>query len=289
MQPDDRCALSLQIACLRHFQSEALSVLVPAAVSGPAAVGKACDRLPQALRGSIEGRNARQCAGKLASAWAAWAVSLHWLHDAAQALGMGHSTGVLMNTPYPSVVPGRQWHAMKPVPCVWDDSIDSLGHSSACRQSCRQLRLVWCAAASDGFSLTSLYVDASASGYMAQGGLGQRRLRALCDGVERLSDARCHELLEALLRSCRGVAGGLQAAAAELACVEVRLPPLPCHLCCIKTCHPGEPHNATCLCVNSLAAPCRHKGVDGWPKGSSGLPWHYHGLAKLHMTKMSFS
>ncbi|CAK0784901.1 hypothetical protein CVIRNUC_008106 [Coccomyxa viridis] len=156
----------LQIACLRHFQSEALSVLVPAAVSGPAAVGKACDRLPQALRGSIEGRNARQCASKLASAWAAWAVSLHWLHDAAQALGMGHST------------------------------------------------------ASDGFSLTSLYVDASAPGYMAQGGLGQRRLRAVCDGVERLGDARCRELAEALLRSCRGVAGGPQAAAAELACVE---------------------------------------------------------------------
>ena len=105
MQPDDHCALSLQIACLRHFQSEALSVLVPAAVSGPAAVGKACDRLPQALRGSIEGRNARQCAGKLATAWAAWAVSLHWLHDAAQALGMGHSTGVLIISPR---LPGAQ-------------------------------------------------------------------------------------------------------------------------------------------------------------------------------------
>ena len=94
-----------------------------------------------------------------------------------------------------------------------------------------------CAAASDGFSLTSLYVDASAPGYMAQGGLGQRRLRGLCDKVQALSDARCRELLEAPLRSCRGVAGGPQAAAAGIACMEVCLPYLPHHLCHFKTCH----------------------------------------------------
>jgi hypothetical protein len=88
------------MACLRHFQSEPLSVLVPAAASGPEALAQACSALPQALRSSIEGSTARQSLGKVMGAWAAWAVSLRWMHAAAQALGRGHSAGACPFSPY---------------------------------------------------------------------------------------------------------------------------------------------------------------------------------------------
>ena len=149
---------------------------------------------------------------------------------------------------------------------------------------------MWFAAASDGFSLTSLYVDASGPGYMAQGGLGQRRLRALCDGVERLGDARCRELAEALLRSCRGVAGGPQAAAAELACVEVCLPPLPHHLCRSK----DMPLRRACTIlspairdfpISMLPAQGRMGLAKRQPRVAMAIPW----LTMLHMLKVSFS
>ena len=83
----------MQVACLRHFQSEPLSVLVPAAAEGPEALAQACERLPAALRNSIAGSTARQSIGGAVSAWRSWTVSIRWLHEAAQALGMGHSAG----------------------------------------------------------------------------------------------------------------------------------------------------------------------------------------------------
>lgn len=86
------------MACLRHFQAEPLSVLVPAAAERPEALAHACEALPAALRGSIEGRNARKSMGKVVTAWTAWAVSVHWLHEAAQSLGMGHSAGPISSS-----------------------------------------------------------------------------------------------------------------------------------------------------------------------------------------------
>ena len=92
-EPRQIWSTALQMACLQHFQSEPLSVLVPAAASGPEALAQACGALPQALRSGIEGSTARQSLGKVMAAWAAWAVSLRWMHAAAQALGRGHSAG----------------------------------------------------------------------------------------------------------------------------------------------------------------------------------------------------
>ncbi len=85
----------MQVACLRHFQSEPLSALVPAAAEGPEALAQACERLPAALRNSIAGSGARQSIGRVVAAWRTWAVSIRWLHEAAQALGIGHSAGQL--------------------------------------------------------------------------------------------------------------------------------------------------------------------------------------------------
>lgn len=83
----------VQVACLRHFQSEPLSALALAASEGPEALAQACERLPAALRNSIAGSGARHSVGRVVSAWRSWAVSIRWLHAAAQALGVGHSAG----------------------------------------------------------------------------------------------------------------------------------------------------------------------------------------------------
>ena len=81
--------------------------------------------------------------------------------------------------------------------------------------------LPFCPAASDGFSLTSLYVDTSDPAYMASGATGQKRLRNLCAKLEELSDDRCRQLLQALLRSCEQVVGGAEAVKEDLACIKV--------------------------------------------------------------------
>ena len=64
-------------------------------------------------------------------------------------------------------------------------------------------------------------MDTSDPAYMAAGGTGQKRLRSLCAKLEELSDDRCRQLLQALLRSCELVEGGAQAVHEDLACVKV--------------------------------------------------------------------
>ncbi len=78
-----------------------------------------------------------------------------------------------------------------------------------------------CHAASDGFSLTSLYVDTSDPAYMVPGATGQKRLRSLCAKLEDLSDNRCRQLLQALVSSCELVVGGPQAVKEDLTCIKV--------------------------------------------------------------------
>ena len=69
---------------------------------------------------------------------------------------------------------------------------------------------------------------------MAQGAIGQKRLRGLCAKLEELSEDRCRQLLQALVRSCELVAGGVEAVKEDLACVEVVTIP-PCTMCsCIR-------------------------------------------------------
>ena len=79
-----------------------------------------------------------------------------------------------------------------------------------------------CHAASDGFSLTSLYVDTSDPAYMAPGATGQKRLRSLCAKLEELSDDRCRQLLQALVCSAELIVGGKDAVKEDLACIKVR-------------------------------------------------------------------
>ncbi len=105
----------MQVACLRHFQSEPLSVLLSATAESPEALAQACDRLPHALRSSIEGSAARQSIGKTVATWRAWAVSIRWLHEAAQALGMGHSAGG--HIPSSSSI---TWHVMLVLALVYE-------------------------------------------------------------------------------------------------------------------------------------------------------------------------
>ena len=78
----------MQVACLRHFQSEPLSALVPAAAEGPEALAQAWERLPPALRNRHHGQRSPPRRWKGCAAWRSWAVSVRWLHEAAQALGM---------------------------------------------------------------------------------------------------------------------------------------------------------------------------------------------------------
>ncbi len=58
---------------------------------------------------------------------------------------------------------------------------------------------------------------------------GQKRLRALCDRLEALSDERCHGLLSALLASAQQVAAGPQAVKEDLATIKV--PTHVLHIC----------------------------------------------------------
>ena len=110
----------VQVACLRHFQSEPLSALTPAAAEGPEALAQACERLPVALRNSLTGSAARQSVARAAAAWRCWAVSIRWLHAAAQALGMGHSAG----QPCSSHLQAVFWmtaHLHAPISCRCED------------------------------------------------------------------------------------------------------------------------------------------------------------------------
>ena len=240
----------VQVACLRHFQSEPLSVLVPAAAEGPEALAQACERLPAALRNSIAGSTARRSIGRVVTAWRSWAVSIRWLHEAAQALGMGHSAGwqrpPKLHLLSQITAPGHsydQFLRMRMFPHI-SQSQGVLARSSLCmpcmhaRDLLAGLRLhagaiplihrdtaadipTLCHAASDGLSLTSLYVDTSDPAYMAQGCLGQKRLRSLCAKLEEVSEDRCRQLLQAMVGSCELVAEGAQAVKDDLACVKV--------------------------------------------------------------------
>ena len=56
---------------------------------------------------------------------------------------------------------------------------------------------------------------------MARDAAGQKRLRALCDRLETLSDERCRGLLLELLQSAQQVAAGPQAVKEDLATLKV--------------------------------------------------------------------
>ena len=64
-------------------------------------------------------------------------------------------------------------------------------------------------------------MDTSDPAYMAPHGIGHKRLHSLCAKLEELSDDRCRQLLQALLRSCELVAGGAQAVTEDRAGMKV--------------------------------------------------------------------
>ena len=66
---------------------------------------------------------------------------------------------------------------------------------------------------------------------MAQGAIGHKRLRGLCAKLEELSEDRCRQLLQALVRSCELVAGGEEAVKEDLACIKVVSRPLSLPVC----------------------------------------------------------
>jgi hypothetical protein len=92
----DLSAAPVQVACLRHFQTEPLSALAAAAGKGPAALRAAVDALPERVcRGDHPGSTASLRAEVQAALdlWSGWAAVLHWVNAAARSVNMGHPAG----------------------------------------------------------------------------------------------------------------------------------------------------------------------------------------------------
>lgn len=79
-------------------------------------------------------------------------------------------------------------------------------------------------AASDGYSLRELFVDASAPGFLDTARSGSRsggaRMRSLCDRVERLAPDAARCLLSSLRKAACAAWGGREALAMHLAALE---------------------------------------------------------------------
>ena len=86
-------------------------------------------------------------------------------------------------------------------------------------------------------SLRRLFAHVTVRGHLRAGlhglraAIGQKRLRGLCAKLEELSEDRCRQLLQALVRSCELVAGGEEAVKEDLACIKVVSRPLSLPVC----------------------------------------------------------
>ena len=79
-----------------------------------------------------------------------------------------------------------------------------------------------CGAGADKLSLHELYVEASRPGFMEASGPGAKRLQALCDRLERLTDEQARQLLGSFQACAASAWQGGDAFAAQLRTVEVR-------------------------------------------------------------------
>ncbi len=89
-----------------------------------------------------------------------------------------------------------------------------------CR-TCLEEDSMCCGAGADKLSLHELYVEASRPGFMEASGPGAKRLQALCDRLERLTDEQARQLLGSFQACAASVWQGGDAFAAQLRTVEV--------------------------------------------------------------------